>query len=115
MKISNMRIGTRLGLGFAVVLFLATASSVIGLIKLNKVAGDTRVMMQEPLIKERLTEEWYRITFAGLRRTLAIVKSSDDSLTDFFARDMEVSNSRNNEIQQYIEAHLDTPEEKDLL
>ena len=115
MNISNMRIGTRLALGFALVLFLATASSVIGLIRLNKVAGDTRIMMQEPLAKERLTEEWYRITFAGLRRTLAIVKSSDDSLADFFAADTANSSKRNNEIQQYIEAHTDTPEEKDLL
>ena len=115
MKINNMRIGTRLALGFALVLFLATASSVIGLIRLNKVAGETREMMQEPLTKERLTEEWYRITYAGLRRTLAIVKSSDDSLTDFFAKDTENSAKRNNEIQQYIEAHVDTPEEKDLL
>ncbi len=115
MKISNMRIGMRLGLGFALVLFLATASSVIGLIRLNKVAGDTRVMMQEPLTKERLTEEWYRITYAGLRRTLAIVKSSDDSLADFFAKDTENSAKRNNEIQQYIEAHIDAPDEKQLL
>ncbi len=115
MNISNMRIGTRLTLGFALVLFLATASSVIGLIRLNKVAGDTRVMMQEPLAKERLTEEWYRITYAGLRRTLAIVKSSDQSLADFFAADTANSAKRNNEIQQYIEAHIDTPEEKEML
>ncbi|HEX7641106.1 MAG TPA: methyl-accepting chemotaxis protein [Burkholderiaceae bacterium] len=115
MKLGNMRIGTRLALGFAVVLFLATASSVIGLIRLNKVAGDTRVMMAEPLAKERLTEEWYRITFAGLRRTLAIARSSDDSLADFFAADTASSSKRNSEIQQYIEAHVDTPEEKALL
>ena len=115
MKLSNMRIGTRLALGFALVLFLATASSVIGLIRLNKVASDTRTMMAEPLAKERLTEEWYRITFAGLRRTLAIVKSSDQSLADFFAADTANSAKRNNEIQQYIEAHSDTQEEKDLL
>jgi methyl-accepting chemotaxis protein len=115
MKLRDMRIGTRLALGFALVLLLATASSVIGLIRLNKVAGDTRIMMQEPLAKERLTEEWYRITFAGLRRTLAIVKSSDESLADFFAADTENSAKRNNEIQQYIEAHIDTPEEKAML
>ena len=114
MKIGNMRIGARLGLGFTVVLFLATVSSAIGLIMLNKVADDTRRMMQEPLAKERLTEEWYRITYAGLRRTLAIAKSSDTSLTDFFAHDVEIATHRNSEIQKTIEEHLDSQEEKDL-
>lgn len=86
MKIKDLPIGTRLGFGFGIVLLLATISSCIGLWRLNEVASSTRAMMQEPLKKERLTEEWYRVTVAGLKRTLAVVKSSDESLGDFFLR-----------------------------
>ena len=115
MKIKNLPIGTRLGIGFGLVLLLATISSSIGLWRLNEVASNTRAMMQEPLKKERMTAEWYRITVAGLKRTLAIVKSSDDSLGDFFASDIKASTTRNSEIQKYMEEHVSSPEEKKLL
>ncbi|MFZ6760459.1 methyl-accepting chemotaxis protein [Undibacterium sp. Ji50W] len=115
MKIKNLPIGTRLGFGFGLVLVLATFSSGIGLWRLNEVASNTRAMMQEPLKKERMTEEWYRVTVSGLKRTLAIVKSSDESLSDFFAGDVKASTGRNSEIQKYMEEHIGTPDEKKLL
>jgi methyl-accepting chemotaxis protein len=72
-------------------------------------------MMQEPLKKERMTSDWYRITVSGLKRTLSIVKSSDKSLADFFASDAKAGNLKNNEIQAYMVEHVSTPEEKQLL
>jgi methyl-accepting chemotaxis protein len=115
MKIKDLPIGLRLGFGFGIVLILATLSSAVGLWRLNEVASNTRTMMDDPLKKERMTEEWYRITVSGLKRTLAIVKSSDESLSDFFAQDTKESTERNNEIQKYMENHIDSPEEKKLL
>ena len=70
MKFNDLGIGTRLGAGFAIVLSLATISSTVGLWRLHQVAVDTGAMMQEPLTKERRSEEWYHITFAGLKRQL---------------------------------------------
>ena len=115
MKIQDLQIGTRLAIGFGLVMLLATISSTVGLWRLSEVASNTREMMMEPLTKERMTEEWYRITFAGLKRTMAIVKSSDESLADFFAEDAKKSNMRNNEIQKYMEEHVSNTEEKALL
>ena len=115
MKIQNLNIGIRLAMGFGLVMLLATVSSGIGLWRLNEVADSTRAMMQEPLKKERMTEEWYRITVAGLKRTLAIVKSSDESLAEYFASDAKASTALNNEIQKYMEEHIAFPEEKKLL
>ena len=114
MKIRDLSIGTRLGVGFFVVLLLATISSCVGLWRLNEVAASTRNMMQEPLIKERMTEEWYHITFAGLKRQLAIVKSADPSLAEFFTEDAKSSSARITEIQKYIEGHLLYDKEKEL-
>lgn len=114
MKIQNLSIGTRLGVGFFVVLLLATISSCVGLWRLDQVAVSTRNMMQEPLMKERMTEEWYHITFAGLKRQLAIVKSGDPSLAEFFSADAKSSTARINDIQKYIEGHLVLEKEKEL-
>jgi methyl-accepting chemotaxis protein len=46
---------------------------------------------------------------------LAVVKSSDESLGDFFSADVKTSTTRNNEIQKYLESNVDTPDEKQLL
>ncbi|MDR3479502.1 MAG: methyl-accepting chemotaxis protein [Burkholderiaceae bacterium] len=115
MKIQDLQIGARLGIGFFVVMLVATISSSIGLWCLSEVAATTKAMMQEPLTKERMTEEWNRIVVAGMNRTLAIAKSSDPSLAEFFGADIKGSTARNNDIQKYVEAHVDTPKEKELL
>ncbi|HEY8025086.1 MAG TPA: methyl-accepting chemotaxis protein [Burkholderiaceae bacterium] len=115
MNIRNLPIGMRLGFGFGIVLLLATMSSCIGLWRLSEVAANTRSMMQEPLTKERMTQEWYGITVAGLKRTLAVVKSSDASLAAFFEADIKASTARNSEIQKYMENHIGAPKEKELL
>ena len=114
MKVSHLRIGTRLGLGFGLVLFIAVLASCFALWCLQTVAADTRQMMQEPLTKERLTEESYRITLAGLKRTLAMAKSSDTSLSDYFADDAKRSTARNSEVLQYLQTHISNAEEQAL-
>jgi methyl-accepting chemotaxis protein len=114
MNIQNLPIGTRLGFGFGIVLLLATISSCIGLWRLNEVAANTRAMMQEPLIKERMTDEWYGHTMAVIKSTLAVAKSSDSSLAEFFESDVKTSTARISEIQKYVEEHLGTEKEKDL-
>ena len=114
MRIQDLKIGTRLGVVFFSVLLLTTISSCIGLWRLDEVAVNTRNMMQEPLMKERMTEEWHLITFAGLKRQLAIVKSADSSLVEFFTEDAKTSSARISEIQKYIEGHLLSDEEKAL-
>ncbi len=115
MKFQNLPIGTRLASGFALVMLLATFAAGIGLWRLHTVADKTREMMQDPLQNERMTEEWFRLTYAGLRRTIAIVKSTDESLADFFAEETRHATERNGEILKYMEKRADTAEEKALL
>ena len=115
MKFQNLPIGTRLASGFALVMLLATFAAGIGLWRLHTVADKTREMMQDPLQNERMTEEWFRLTYAGLRRTIAIVKSTDDSLADFFAEETRHATERNGEILKFMEQRADTAEEKALL
>ena len=114
MKLRDLRIKTRLGLGFAIVLVLATISSGLGVWRLNQVAAETRAMMQEPLAKERMVEEWYHLTFAGLKRQLAIVKSKDPSLATYFIADAKASSDRITVIQKYIEGHIGSAREQQL-
>ncbi len=83
----NMKIGARLALGFGLVLALAIIITGISLWQLGAVASATRAMMERPLAKERMTNDWANYVLVGITRTTAIAKSSDASLSPFFAGD----------------------------
>jgi methyl-accepting chemotaxis protein len=94
MKLNNLRVGARLGGGFAIILLLLAAMLGGGIWHLNKTSAAVRNMMATPLTKERLTEEWFRSVAAGLTRAKAVAKSSDPSLEAMFAKDGIESNPR---------------------
>jgi methyl-accepting chemotaxis protein len=112
--LANMNIAKRLGVGFALVLGLTLVIAAAAVWRLNAIADATRAMMAEPLAKERMMEEWHMQTFAAVRRTAAIVKSSDPSLVDFFKADGVKTASRSTELQKQIEALIDGDDERAL-
>ncbi|SDC11012.1 methyl-accepting chemotaxis protein [Massilia sp. PDC64] len=112
--LANLNIAKRLGVGFALVLGLTLVIAAAAVWRLNTIADATRAMMAVPLAKERMMEEWHMQTFAAVRRTAAIVKSSDPSLVEFFKADGVKTASRSTELLKQIEALLDSDEERAL-
>ncbi len=110
--ISHLSIGQRLATGFAVILLLSLVSIVAGLTSLSEVAEATDTMMRQSLAKERLVSDWHGNIFAGIKRTIAIAKSSDASLAVFFADDAKQASKRSLELKTAVENRLSTPEEK---
>jgi methyl-accepting chemotaxis protein len=110
--IANMKIGQRLALGFAVVLALSIIITVIGILKLDAVADAAEQMLDEPIKKERVVSDWSRNVALAVIRTSAIVKSSDTSLTEFFAKSTEETNKNAAGYMKEAERLLDTAEEK---
>ena len=110
----NLKIGTRLAGGFGLVLLLTMLMAWIGLSHMQSVAEATSEMMQQPLAKERMISDWYRLIHTSVRRTTAISKSSDPSLGPFFAADTAASTSEVNELQKKVEPLLDSDAEKKL-
>ena len=109
---ANMKIGKRLGLGFAVILIAACVVVAFSIWRLHGIAAATASMMEQPLTKERLVSDWYRTIHTSVRRTTAIAKSSDSSLAAFFAEDAATSSKLSTEQQKAIEALLSTDAEK---
>ena len=109
---SNLRIGTRLAAGFALVILLSVVSTLVGMWQLHTVAETARQMMEKPLVKERMAADWYRNTYAAIRRTSAIAKSSDPSLAAFFADDIVATSKSSNELQKAFADMLAGDEEK---
>jgi methyl-accepting chemotaxis protein len=111
---NNMKIGTRLAAGFGLVLALMTLMTITGIGHMQTVAGATRDMMQQPLAKERMISDWYRLIHTSVRRTSAISKSSDPSLGPFFAEETAASTAEVNGLQKKVEPLLESAEEKAL-
>jgi methyl-accepting chemotaxis protein len=114
MKISDLSIGRRLSLGFAVILAILILNTGLGIYRLQGVAQSTRAMMETPLAKERLISDWYRTVFAGIRRTTAIAKSADPALATFFADEAKQGTTFAQGLIKQIEA-LTTEEDKKLM
>ncbi|MDY7579727.1 methyl-accepting chemotaxis protein [Herbaspirillum sp. RTI4] len=107
-----MNIGKRLGLGFALILSLLIVTTTIGIWRLQTVAHATSAMMEQPLAKERLVSDWYRTIHTSVRRTLAVAKSSDPSLANFFAEENTSSSKVSSELQKKISELLESDQEK---
>lgn len=115
MKIfTNMRIGNRLGLGFAVLLGLAVVITSIGVWRLYSISQTTQRLMASPLAKERLISDWYRNLTNGINRTMAIAKSTDPALGPFFSEQTAAATKESTELQQKILPLLVADDEKEL-
>jgi methyl-accepting chemotaxis protein len=111
---ANINIGKRLGAGFTLVLALTVLIAVAAIWRLNAIADATSSMMAAPLAKERMMAEWHTQTFAAVRRTAAIVKSSDTSLVEFFKADGAKTSGRTTELIKQIEPLLEGQQEHAL-
>ena len=110
----KLSIGKRLAAGFALVLALAGCVIALASWRLESTAAATRQMMAEPLAKERLISDWSRNINSGVRRTMAIAKSSDASLVDLFKEDQAQSTKTSSEMQEKLKALIRSPEEQAL-
>ncbi|AXL49961.1 membrane protein [Paraburkholderia caffeinilytica] len=111
---SRLSIARRLAAGFAAVLVLVALILSNSIWRLNHTARETEAMMAVPLAKERLVSDWYANVNGGVRRTIAIARSNDPSLTTFFADDTAEAGKAANEFVRSIEALVSSPEERAL-
>jgi methyl-accepting chemotaxis protein len=110
--LSNMKIGQRLALGFAVVLALSILIMAISILKLNAVAEAAERMLDQPVKKERMISDWAGNIAVAVIRTSAIIKSSDTSLTEFFAKNTEETNAKASMYLKEVEPLMTSLEEK---
>ncbi|QOL47733.1 methyl-accepting chemotaxis protein [Massilia litorea] len=111
---NNLNIGKRLAIGFALTLAMAVLIAAVGIARVNSGAASTAQVLAEPLAKERMITEWYMQVYAAVRRTAAIVKSSDAALGPYFKEDAAQTGKRSAELVKQIEPLITAGEEKAL-
>ncbi|MFK3736398.1 methyl-accepting chemotaxis protein [Massilia sp. TN1-12] len=110
----NLSIGKRLGVGFTLILAVTVAIASFGMWRMHQVAESTRAMAL-PLKKERLITDWNTQIFGAIRRTAAIVKSSDPSLSAYFKDDASATTGKSADLLKQIEPLLTDADEQALL
>jgi methyl-accepting chemotaxis protein len=110
----NMKLGTRLAGGFAILLAMIMVMCIVGLVSLADINESVETVTQRSLTKERLINDWARNIQTGVTRTTAIAKSADASLAGFFTEEAATSTRNSSALQQKIEPLIETDEEKQL-
>ena len=108
----NLSIAKRLLSGFVLVILVALLAVGVAISRLSAVADASRELLEEPLSTERMVSDWYRVIYAGIGRSLAIVKNSDSTLATYFADDVKRGTTEAAELQSRIEPHINSPQEQ---
>ena len=111
---NNLKIGTRLGFGFALILLLLTAMTIIGLLRLSSASALTDSMIQEKVRDERLVAEWVKIIEVNAARATGAWLVNDAADQKMLEEMMAKSSGRATEIQDRIGASLSDEESKAL-
>ncbi|GGC69428.1 methyl-accepting chemotaxis protein [Undibacterium terreum] len=114
MRISDWKIGTRLGLGFTAVLALMALMIVVSIWRLQAVGTATDNMVKADLVKERLASEWLKSIETNGVRTLAVVKSAEVEDQEYFQKQIDGQKERVTEIQKQLTEMIKSDEGKRL-
>jgi methyl-accepting chemotaxis protein len=112
--LSQMRIGTRLAVGFSIVLLLAVFATSVALVNARSNASNTKAMMEKPLAKERLVSDWYVLLYSAVARTELIARSKDETLPTVFADVIAASSKGGTELMAKVKELISSDKEKEL-
>lgn len=113
MKLTDIRIGTRLGSAFALLLALMAAMIAVGLNGLAAI-DDGKEAMRTAAYKHQLAEQWLGAIAANAVRTHARVKTANPLDAAFFETSMKTTSARITAIQDEIAPLMTTEEGKRL-
>ncbi|NYE59102.1 methyl-accepting chemotaxis protein [Duganella sp. 1224] len=111
---NNLKIGTRLGFGFSLILLLLVAMTAIGILRLSSASDKTDEMINVKIRDERLTAEWGKIIEVNAARTTGAFMVRDPADQKKLEAQMAESSARATQIQDQIGANLDDEQLKPL-
>ena len=114
MRITNLKIGVRLGMGFASVLLLLVVVAAIGVWRLQTVGIMTESLVEDGMHKARIIDEWESIIKANAVRALAAAKANDPETEKFFVDASAAASKGGIALQKQLESLLTDPEPRAL-
>ena len=112
MKFSDWKVGTRLGAGFAVILFLLISIVGMGVMQLSVVGKTAKQVTADELPKERLAQEWLSNVKQNGIRIYAALMMQDDGMVAMYKKQIAETVEINNELSHKLESSISNPEAK---
>ena len=111
----NMNIGTRLAIGFAVVLSLLVALTAIAVWRMHTASAMTDEMVHLKVRNERMVGDWQRVIEVNAARTTAAWLATDAAEQKAVEAQMKVASARATQIQEKLGEVLQVPLAKSQL
>jgi methyl-accepting chemotaxis protein len=115
MKFADLKIGVRLGIGFACLLLLLAVVAGIGIWRLQTVGTTTRLMIDEDLKTARITNEWTGLSEITAVRSVAALEAGDAEGTQYFLDTIATTTKRGVDLQRQLKEALVDPEDIAIL
>ena len=94
MKFQELRLGTKLGLGFAALLLLVLALATMGIWRLEGIAGLTERVVRVDAQQERILRQWLAETRANAVRAVVVSRTSDAETERLLKPEIEAASGR---------------------
>lgn len=115
MNIAKMKVGTRLTLGFGIVLLLLALMAAASAWRMQKTSTTMEALLNEGLKNERMMAKWYGFIEGSTVRTLAAAKASDPATQKYFLDQLAKTVAEVNQIRDEIDKRATDPKLKELL
>ena len=114
MRLNDLKLGARLGLGFGLVLLLAALISLVGWLRLTSTL-DGIEHAHEAAERANNAQRWESLTLLNVNRTLAIAKSGyNEAVVKHFDPLVKATSAEISQIQKGIEAAVASDQGKAL-
>jgi methyl-accepting chemotaxis protein len=114
MKIADLRIATRLGAGFALLVLLMTLLAGVGLWLLRDYSNSTDAILNDAIAKERLVNEWLAATQLNGMRSTALLVDDDAASRRDIGEQVKATSEHVSAIQQQLDQLIASAEGKAL-
>lgn len=115
MKISDLRIATRLGFSFALMLVLILLLSATGALLLRNISASIDQILHDSVTKERLTNEWQQLVDLNTVRTTLVLSNNDPAIQRDTVREMHHTTQRVSEVHRTLEELMVNADDKSVL
>src|SRR5471030_113025 len=115
MRFSELKVSTKLGIGFGSTLILLIAVALVSRFSMEKMEADTDLLLQKKLQVERRIDDWKATIEINLQRTLAAAKTSDPAVQQFFQEGIAATTQRTVSDLELINASVTDPAARQLL
>ncbi|MDD0840601.1 methyl-accepting chemotaxis protein [Curvibacter sp. HBC61] len=114
MRVTDWKLGVRLGLAFGVMLLLACLITAVGISRIQGLKQSNEQLATVELSRQKLVQEWLNDTQMNWLRTEASFKADNRAYLDQLQRDMQSVVTLQTQRIEAVKAQMQTPQEKQL-